>query len=68
MAKNTEKNRLECNVKARAEYKKKNFKYQSVCFKISELEEIEAYCKEHGIPKNTLLRQAAMQRIGKPFI
>jgi hypothetical protein len=68
MAKNTEKNRLACNVEARKKHKEKNYKYQSVLFKISELEDINAYCKEHGIPKNTLLRQAAMQRIGKPFV
>ena len=68
MAKTTrEKNQMECNVRARKKYKEKNFKYQTVCFKITELEDIEAYCKENNIPKNTLLRMAAMQAIGKPF-
>ena len=63
-----EKNQMDCNKEARKRYKEKNFKYQSVCFKITELEEIEAYCKENNIPKNTLLRQAAMQYIGKPIV
>ena len=49
----------------RAEYDKKNFRYQNVCFKLSEMEEIEAYCKFHGIPKNTLIRKAVMKAIGK---
>ena len=68
MAKNTEKNRLECNKEARKKYKEKNFKYQTVCFKIGELEDIEAYCKENNLPKNTLLRKAVMQYIGKNFV
>ncbi len=63
-----EKNQMECNKEARKRYDKKNFKYQTVSFKVAELEEIEAYCKENNIPKNTLLRQAAMQYIGKPII
>lgn len=63
-----EKNQMDCNKEARKRYKEKNFKYQSVCFKITELEDIEVYCKENNIPKNTLLRQAAMQFIGKPFV
>lgn len=63
-----EKNRMECNVEARKRYNAKNFKHQSVCFKISELEDIEAYCKENNIAKNTLLRKAAMKYIGKPFV
>ena len=65
MAKNTEKNQLEYNKAARKRYTEKNFKYQTVCFKIEELEAIENYCKEHGIAKNTLLREAAMNAIGK---
>lgn len=67
MAKNTEKNSLPVNKAARKKYDKKHFKYQTVSFKIEELEDIESYCKEHDIPKNTLIRQACMQRIGKPF-
>ena len=63
-----EKNRMKCNVEARKKYNAKNFKYQSVCFKISELEDIEQYCKENNIPKNTLLRKAVMKYIGKPFV
>lgn len=62
-----EKNQLECNKEARKRYKEKNFKYQTVCFKRHELEDIESYCKENNIPKNTLLRQAVMEYIGKPF-
>ena len=65
MAKNTRKNALESNKEARKRYNKANFKYQSVVFKISELEEIEAYCKENGIPKNTLFRKAVMEYIGQ---
>lgn len=49
----------------KTEYEKKNFKYQNVCFKIAEMEEIEAYCTENSIAKNTLIRQAVMQYIGK---
>lgn len=65
MAKNTTKNQLPCNKEARKRYKERNFKYQTVCFKISELEEIEAYCKENNIPKNTFFRESAMIAIGK---
>lgn len=67
MAKNTEKNKLECNVEARKRYKEKNFKYQTVCFKVEEIEAINAYCKANNIAKNTLLRMSAMDAIGKPF-
>lgn len=63
-----EKNQMECNKQARKRYKEKNFKYQSVCFKISELEEIEEYCKGNNIAKNTLLREAAMTAIGKSLM
>lgn len=66
MARNLkEKNALQCNKDARKRYNDKNFKYQTVSFKISEIEEINAYCKENNIPKNTLLRKAAMEYIGK---
>lgn len=68
MAKNTKKNQLECNKEARKKYNEKNFKYQTVCFKKEEIEDINAYCKDNGIAKNTLLRQAVMEYIGKPFI
>lgn len=67
MAKNTKKNQLDCNKEARKRYKEKNYKYQSVLFKIEELEEINAYCKAMDIPKNTLLRTAVMEYIGKPI-
>lgn len=63
-----EKNQMECNRKARKEYNKKNYKYQNVCFKIEELEAINAYCETWDIPKNTLLRQAVMEYIGKPIV
>lgn len=49
----------------RKEYEKKAFKYQNVCFKIEEMDDIEAYCVENKIPKNTLIRQAVMEYIGK---
>ena len=60
-----EKNRMECNKRARKKYDKENFKYQTVCFKIEELEEINEYCKKYGIPKNTFFREACMQYMGK---
>ena len=65
MAKNTQKNQLESNKKARKKYTEKNFKYQTICFKNEEIEEINAYCKEQGIPKNTFFREACMRAIGK---
>ena len=67
MAKNTQKNQLESNKKARKKYTEKNFKYQTVCFKIEEIEEINAYCKKYGIPKNTFFREASMLHMGKTF-
>lgn len=60
-----ERNQMECNKKARKEYNKKNYKNQTVTFKISEMENIEAYCGENNIPKNTLIRNAVMLYIGK---
>lgn len=60
-----EKNQMECNKKARKEYEKRNYKRQTILFKITELEDIEKYCKENNIPKNTFLREACMQYIGK---
>ena len=60
-----EKNRMECNEKARKRYNDKNFKYQTVCFKIEEIEEINAYCDRNNIPKNTFFREACMQYMGK---
>ena len=62
-----EKNQMECNKAARKRYKEKNFKYQSVCFKISELEEIERFCTENNKPKNTFFREVVMSAIGKPI-
>ncbi len=60
-----ERNRMECNRKARKKYNEKNFKYQTVCFKIDELEDINAYCESQGIPKNTFFRETCMNAIGK---
>ena len=60
-----EKNQMECNKKARKEYEKRNYKRQTVLFKITELEDIEAYCEENNIPKNTFFREACMKHIGK---
>ena len=65
MAKNTRKNSADYNKEARKRYNKANFKYQTVCMKITELEDINIYCKENGIPKNTLFRKAVMEYIGK---
>lgn len=62
---NKERNAMECNKKARKRYNEKNFKYQTVCFKIEEIEEINAYCEKHGIAKNTFFREACMTAIGK---
>lgn len=59
---NTPKNSGKSN---RADYEKRNFKYQNVCFKLSEMEDLEAYCKTNGIAKNTLIREAVMKYIGK---
>lgn len=50
------------------EYEQKKFKYQNVCFKIEEMEEIEAYCKDFEIAKNTLIRQAVMEFIKNPYV
>lgn len=58
-------NQMECNKKARKKYNAQNYKTQTINFKIAELDYINAYCKENGIPKNTLLRKAIMQYIGK---
>lgn len=60
-----EKNQMECNKAARKRYAKKNFKYQSICFKIEELEALNTYCKENNIAKNTFLRETIMEAIGK---
>lgn len=62
-----EKNQMECNKKAREKYSEKNFRYQTVKFKVSEITDIDSYCKENKIPKNTLLRKAIMSYIGKPL-
>lgn len=60
-----ERNRMEYNRKARKKYDKENFKYQSVLFKIEEIEAINDYCERHGIPKNTFFRETCMNAIGK---
>lgn len=51
----------------RKEYEKKAFKYQNVCFKSEEMEQIESFCKLWGEPKNTLIRKAVMEYIGRPI-
>lgn len=61
-------NQMEYNKKAREKYSEKNFRYQTVKFKIYEITYINDYCKKNNIPKNTLLRQAVMEYIGRPFI
>ena len=60
-----ERNRMECNKRARKKYNDNNFKYQTVCFKIEEIEEINEYCERHGIKKNTFFREVCMGAIGK---
>ena len=67
MAKNTRKNQLECNKEARKKYNKENFKYQSICFKIEEIEAINAYCERMDIPKNTFFREACMEYMSRPI-
>lgn len=62
-----ERNQMECNKRAREKYDAKAFKYQSVKFKVSEIEAIDKYCEENGIAKNTLLRKAIMEYIGQPI-
>ena len=49
------------------EYEKKKFKYQNVCFKTEEMEDIQDFCKKYGEAKNTLIRKAVMDYIGKPI-
>ena len=63
-----EKNQMDCSKRARKNYKDKNFKYQSICFKVEEYEALDAYCKENGIAKNTLLREISMRAIGKSLM
>ena len=60
-----EKNAMECNRRARKEYEKRNYKRQTILFKIEELEAINAYCAENKIPKNTFYRAVCMEAIGK---
>lgn len=60
-----EKNRMECNKRARKKYDKANFKYQSVLFKIEEIEAINDYCERNNIPKNTFFRETCMNAIGR---
>lgn len=62
-----EKNQLPCNKEARKRYKENHCKYQTVCFKITELEAINAYCTENNIPKNTFFRAVCMEAIGQPI-
>ena len=51
----------------RKAYEEKAFKYQNVCFKSEEMKAIEAYCKLWGEAKNTLIRKAVMEYIGRPI-
>ena len=60
-----DKNRMESNKRARKKYDKENFKYQSVLFKIEEIEAINEYCERNNIPKNTFFRETCMTAIGK---
>lgn len=62
-----ERNQMECNKRSRAKYDAKAYKRHNVKFKIAEFEEINKYCEENNIPKNTLMRKAIMEYIGKPI-
>ena len=62
-----EKNKMECNKKARAKYDSENYTRQTVKFKKSEMDAINSYCVTNEIPKNTLLRMAIMEYIGQPI-
>lgn len=69
MAKTTkEKNQMDCNKKARAKYDAAHFSRLSVKLKNEEMDALTQYCKEHGIAKNTLIRQLIMQHIGQPIV
>ena len=65
MAKNTEKNALECNKRAREKYIAENYTRVTVRFRNEEMEELNAYCEKHGLSKNGLIRAACMDHIGK---
>lgn len=58
-------NQMECNVKARKKYDATHFKYQSVKFKLEEIEAVDAYCKANNLSKNTFFRQVIMDYINK---
>lgn len=62
-----EKNKMECNKRARAKYDSENFVRQTVKFKKSEMDAINSYCITNDVPKNTLLRMAIMEYIGNPI-
>ena len=57
------KNQKDYNKRARKKYDSANYKHYSIKFKVSEMEEIEKYCKENNIPKNTFFRQVVMDAI-----
>ncbi len=57
------KNQKDYNKRARKKYDSVNYKHYSIKFKVSEMEEIEKYCKENNIPKNTFFRQVVMDAI-----
>lgn len=63
---NADKNRMPYNKRARKAYEERNYKRASIVFKIDEMEKIDAYCKKHDMPKNTLFREAVMEYIEKP--
>lgn len=62
-----EKNQLPCNKAARKRYKETHCKYQTVCFKIPELDAINSYCAENNIPKNTFSAQSAWKLSESPL-
>ncbi len=56
-------NQAEYNVRARKKYDAVHFKYQSVKFKIEEIEAVDKFCAEHNLSKNTFFRQVIMDYI-----
>lgn len=60
-----EKNQMECNKRARQKYDKKTYKYQTLKLKIAEHEELDRFCKENNIPKNSFIKNAIFENMKK---
>jgi|GEM_PF-4692335 len=63
MAKNTEANRLECNIKARNKYIKNNYRQAGVRFNLKEFEVVEKFCEEKKMSRYTLMKTAVFEYI-----